>query len=110
LVAGFVVGSVDCPLNCDGNSQFAKYLHGGHIMKKIALTSVALAAVLSLGATAGFAQEGLHNAKKQDQAPAKTESDAGVKSSIPAGQGGTTGQHPTGANVGPGRAEMNHAN
>jgi hypothetical protein len=25
------------------------------------------------------------------------------------GQGGTAGTHPTGANVGPGRAEMNHA-
>jgi hypothetical protein len=79
-------------------------------MKKLTLMSVAIAAALSLGATGGFAQEGLHNAKKQNQAPAKQETGAGLKSSVPEGQGGTAGSHPTGANVGPGKAEMNHAN
>ena len=68
------------------------------------VASLLFAMAIGAGATAAFAQEGTHAGKKQDQAPAATESNAGASSSIPAGQGGTAGTHPTGANVGPGRA------
>jgi hypothetical protein len=68
------------------------------------IATALLAVTLGTAASVALAQEGQHNAKKSDQAPAATESQAGEKSSIPAGQGGTAGTHPTGANVGPGRA------
>jgi len=72
-------------------------------MTKNTLTMLLLATALGVGTTA-LAQEGTNTGKKQDQAPAKVESQSGNESSVPAGQGGTAGQHPTGANVGPGRA------
>ena len=69
-----------------------------------------LAAALAAGSTLAFAQEGQHTGKKSDQAPPAAESKTDNASSIPAGQGGTAGTHPTGANVGPAKAGMNHAN
>jgi hypothetical protein len=71
--------------------------------KKNTLTMLLLATALGVGTTA-LAQEGTNTGKKQDQAPAKMESQSGNASSVPEGQGGTAGSHPTGANVGPGRA------
>jgi hypothetical protein len=71
---------------------------------KYVLTSIGIAAALSV-ATAAFAQEGQHMGRKSGgDVPAATDSDRGAASSIPEGQGGTSGSHPTGANVGPGRA------
>jgi hypothetical protein len=72
-------------------------------MTKSRLAILLLATVLGAGTTA-LAQEGTNTGKKQDQAPAAKESTSGNASSVPAGQGGTAGTHPTGANVGPGRA------
>lgn len=68
------------------------------------IATALLAITLGAATSAALAQEGLHAGKKSDQAPAATESQAGEPSSVPAGQGGTAGTHPTGANVGPGRA------
>jgi hypothetical protein len=63
-----------------------------------------VAAALSVG-TAAFAQEGQHKGRKSGgDVSAVTETGKGNASSIPQGQGGTAGAHPTGANVGPGRA------
>ena len=68
------------------------------------VSTLLLAAALGVGSTLAMAQEGQHTGKKSDQAPAKMESTQGENSSTPMGQGGTAGTHPTGANVGPGRA------
>jgi hypothetical protein len=69
------------------------------------LATLFFAAALSIGATAALAQEGQHVGKKSGgDVPQATESTKGNASSIPEGQGGTAGKHPTGANVGPGRA------
>jgi hypothetical protein len=73
-------------------------------MNKTSLTALLLVAAVGFGTTAALAQEGQHATKKSDQAPAAMESNRGETSSTPAGQGGTAGTHPTGANVGPGRA------
>jgi hypothetical protein len=80
------------------------------IMNKKSLTTLILAAALASGSTLAMAQEGQHNAKKSDQAPPAAESTKGEASGTPLGQGGTAGTHPTGANVGPGKAGMDHAN
>jgi hypothetical protein len=70
-----------------------------------ARATMVLAAALSVAAGAAFAQESQHMGRKSGgDAPAATQSDRGAASSIPEGQGGTAGSHPTGANVGPGRA------
>jgi hypothetical protein len=69
------------------------------------LSILCLAAALTIGTAAAFAQEGQHMGRKSGgDAPAASESSKGNASSIPQGQGGTAGSHPTGANVGPGRA------
>jgi hypothetical protein len=69
------------------------------------LATLFFAAALSFGATAALAQEGQHMGRKSGgDVPSATESTRGNASSIPEGQGGTAGEHPTGANVGPARA------
>jgi hypothetical protein len=59
-------------------------------MTKSNLTAILVASALAIGMTAALAQS---NGENRDTAY---------------GQGGTAGTHPTGANVGPGRAEQNH--
>jgi hypothetical protein len=74
-------------------------------MKKKTMAALFLAGAMSVGVTTAFAQEGQHTGRKSGgDAPAAAESTQGNASSIPAGQGGTAGTHPTGANVGPARA------
>jgi hypothetical protein len=68
-----------------------------------AISTLLLAAALGVGSALAMAQEGLHNAKKSDQAPAAAESQRGEASSTPVGQGGTAGTHDTGSKPGPGR-------
>jgi hypothetical protein len=73
------------------------------IMKTV--TALFVAAVVAIGTTVALAQEGLHTGRKSGgNAPPAAENIKGTESSIPAGEGGTAGTHPTGANVGPGRA------
>jgi hypothetical protein len=74
-------------------------------MKKVAALSIA--AVIAIVSSVAVAQEGQHKGRKSGgNVPAAAESTKGNESSVPAGQGGTAGTHPTGANVGPGRAEQ----
>ena len=65
---------------------------------------LALASALAIGATAAFAQN-LH------RSPYAVSNDGpnGEGRNTGYGQGGSAGTHPTGANVGPGRAAMDHA-
>jgi hypothetical protein len=71
------------------------------------VTALFVAAVVAVGTTVALAQEGLHTGRKSGgSVPPAAENTRGTESSIPAGQGGTAGTHPTGANVGPGRAEQ----
>jgi hypothetical protein len=67
------------------------------------VSTLVLAAALAAGSTLAMAQEGLHNAKKSDQAPAAAESTKGEASGTPVGQGGTAGTHDTGTRAAPGR-------
>jgi hypothetical protein len=60
-------------------------------MWKNSLTVLLVASALAIGAATAFAQS---NGENRDTAY---------------GQGGTAGTHSTGANVGPARAEQNHA-
>jgi hypothetical protein len=60
-------------------------------MKKSNIAALLVATALAVGMTAAMAQT---NGENRDTAY---------------GQGGTAGTHPTGANVGPGHAEQNHA-
>jgi hypothetical protein len=73
------------------------------IMNKKSLTTLILAAALASGSTLAMAQEGLHNAKKSDQAPPAAESTKGEASGTALGQGGTAGTHDTGSKPGPAR-------
>jgi hypothetical protein len=74
-------------------------------MNKGTLVKLGLAALMSTALTAAYAQEGTHQGRKSGgDVPPAASSDKGAASSIPEGQGGTAGTHPTGANVGPGRA------
>jgi hypothetical protein len=67
------------------------------------VSTLLLAAALGVGSTLAMAQEGLHNAKKSDQAPPAAESTKGEAASTPVGQGGVAGTHDTGSKPGPGR-------
>ena len=69
------------------------------------LSLLCLAAAVSFATAGAFAQEGQHLGRKSGgDVPAAAETGKGNASGIPEGQGGTAGEHPTGANVGPGRA------
>jgi hypothetical protein len=74
-------------------------------MRMKTLITAALAAALTVATSTAFAQESQHMGRKSGgDAPAAMPTDRGAASSIPEGQGGTAGSHPTGANVGPNRA------
>jgi hypothetical protein len=61
-------------------------------MNKSKIVALVVASALAIGMTAAVAQ-----------------SSTGENRDTAYGQGGTAGTHPTGANVGPGRAEQNHS-
>jgi hypothetical protein len=76
--------------------------------------AVLLATVLALGATSAFAQ-GYSSPQAPSLGPiyaapygGATGYDYGEGRGTAFGAGGTAGTHPTGANVGPGRAQMDH--
>jgi hypothetical protein len=79
-------GSVMCCFGMRG-SQAKREL----IMNKSNIVAVLVASALAIVMTAAVAQ---NNGENRGTAY---------------GQGGTAGTHPTGANVGPGRAEQNHS-
>lgn len=60
-------------------------------MKRTNIVALFVASALAIGMTAAVAQS------------------YGESRGTAYGQGGTAGTHPTGANLGPGRAEQNHA-
>jgi hypothetical protein len=60
-------------------------------MNKSSIVALMIASALAIGMTAAVAQS------------------SGENRDTAYGQGGTAGTHPTGANVGPGRAEQNHS-
>jgi hypothetical protein len=82
------------------------------------LSALILGSLLALGATSSFAQN--YNYPRQsgpqsgpvvnDPMGRMAPMEPGNERGTAYGQGGTAGTHPTGANVGPGRAEQNHAN
>jgi hypothetical protein len=76
-------------------------------MNKTIIKTVLLASALAIGTTAAFAHSsrnaGLPTAAVSADGPSGEGRDTGY------GQGGSAGTHPTGANVGPGRAAMDHA-
>ena len=92
-------------------------------MKMRSLTAVLLGSALAIGSTVAFAQDRNgpqcsphYNDYLGRSAPAEPcnglyagSGNAGNGRETAYGQGGTAGTYPTGAHVGPGRAEMNHA-
>jgi len=68
------------------------------------MKTLLLASALAIGATAAFAQN-------YNRSPYAVSNDGpnGEGRNTGYGQGGSAGTHPTGANVGPGRAAMDHA-
>jgi Spy/CpxP family protein refolding chaperone len=68
------------------------------------MKTLLLASALAIGATAAFAQN-------HSRSPYAVSNDGpnGEGRNTGYGQGGSAGTHPTGANVGPGRAAMDHA-
>jgi hypothetical protein len=81
-------------------------------MNKTAIKTLLLASALAIGTTAAFAQTTSHSSKTVTPPAAAFSNDgpAGEGRDTGYGQGGSAGTHPTGANVGPGRAAMDHAN
>jgi hypothetical protein len=80
---------------------------------KAAIKMLLLASALAIGTTAAFAQTTSHssrNAGSPTAAAVSPDGPAGEGRGTGYGQGGSAGTHPTGANVGPGRAAMDHAN
>jgi hypothetical protein len=85
-------------------------------MKKTTLTTLLLGSALLAGTAGAFAQPypstryyGGPNGPVS-AAPYATDGYGGEERQTGYGAGGTAGTHPTGANVGPGRAQMNHSN
>ncbi len=80
-------------------------------MTKSAIRTLLLASTLASGATAAFAQNGPsgRNVAPPHAAYTTTDGVAGEGRDTGYGQGGSAGTRPTGANVGPGRAAMDHA-
>jgi hypothetical protein len=85
---------------------------GVHIMNKTAIKTLLLASALAIGTTAAFAQTTYHSSRNPNLPTAAVSNDgpAGEGRDTAFGQGGSAGTHPTGANVGPGHAAMEHAN
>jgi hypothetical protein len=81
-------------------------LHGED-MKATKMAALVVASMLGTGATAAMAQPYGYGAPGYYGGSYAYE--YGENRDTGYGQGGTAGTHPTGANVGPGRAEMNHA-
>jgi hypothetical protein len=85
--------------------------HEEQLMRKSIVTALCLASTLAVGTSATLAQN--YPSRQQDPyaaSPSATpRSDTGERRDVPYGQGGTAGTHDTGANVGPGRAGMNHS-
>ena len=79
-------------------------------MNKSVIKTVLLASALAIGTTAAFAQNA-HSARNASSptAAVSTDGPSGEGRDTGYGQGGSAGTHPTGANVGPGRAAMDHA-
>jgi hypothetical protein len=69
------------------------------------MKTLLLASALAIGATAAFAQ---HSYRSMPYA-VSNDGPNGEGRNTGYGQGGSAGTHPTGANVGPGRAAMDHA-
>jgi hypothetical protein len=78
-------------------------------MRKSTVTALCLASALAIGTSATFAQS--YPSRQSDPRAVAPRNDgiSGERRDTPYGQGGTAGTHDTGANVGPGRAEMNHS-
>jgi hypothetical protein len=78
-------------------------------MKTTVLKTLFLASLLAIGATSAFAQSGpfYPNAPRFGVI---SDGRNGESRDTGYGQGGSAGTHPTGANVGPARAAMIHAN
>jgi hypothetical protein len=77
------------------------------IMKKTVITTLLLASTLAIGASDAFAQSVFHGSP---WAHAAFDGRNGEARDTAYGQGGSAGTYETGANVGPGRAAMIHAN
>jgi hypothetical protein len=77
------------------------------IMKKTVTTTLLLASMLAIGASGAFAQSTFH---RNPSPHAISDGRNGEARETAYGQGGSAGTYETGANVGPGRAEMIHAN
>jgi len=80
-------------------------------MRQSTVTSLIVASALALSASAAIAQK--YPPRQYDDsytALQRPDGNFGERRDVPYGQGGTAGTHETGANVGPGRAGMNHAN
>jgi hypothetical protein len=86
-------------------------------MRKPTLTVVFVASILAVGTSAMLAQNYPPAGSRQFDAPYSANPSAtpsndgktGERRDVPYGQGGTAGTHDTGANVGPGRAGMDHS-
>jgi hypothetical protein len=76
-------------------------------MKRTVIKTLLLASAFAIGASAAFAQN-MHRHPVPSYA-VSNDGPMGELRDTAYGQGGSAGTHPTGANVGPGRAAMNHA-
>ena len=80
-------------------------------MRKLTASALLAASVLAIGASATMAQN--YPDRRQSDAPyaasPRNDGVTGERRSVPYGQCGTAGTHDTGANVGPGRAGMDHS-
>jgi hypothetical protein len=77
-------------------------------MNTSVIKTLLLASVLAVGASSAFAQTHTHrNVASAFANP--NDGPMGEARETAYGQGGSAGTYPTGANVGPGRAAMNHA-
>ena len=79
-------------------------------MNKTAIKTLLLASALAIGTTAAFAQTSVSSRNTSSPTAVSNDGPAGEGRDTAYGQGGSAGTHPTGANVGPGRASMQHAN
>ena len=82
-------------------------------MRKSIVTALCLASTLAIGTSATLAQNSPSRQKDpyaaSPSATTRSDGTSGERRDVPYGQGGTAGTHDTGANVGPGRAGMNHS-
>jgi hypothetical protein len=81
--------------------------NGDMIMKKTVITTLLLASTLAISASGAFAQSTF---QRNPWPHAGADGRNGEARETAYGQGGSAGTYQTGANVGPGRAAMIHAN